>query len=89
MDFVLVVLELVFSLDFAWVKKLLANQCIQWLLFWTVDFGRVVSLLVWTNQLCVVSLDFACVQIKRGQTDKQTNKQTNKQTDNGFYISGN
>ena len=77
MDFVLV-LELVFSLDFACVKKLLTNQRIEWLLFWNVDFGSVVSLLVWTNQLCVVRLDFgiACVQIKKGHTDKQTNKQT-------------
>ena len=73
----LVVLEIVFSLDFAWVKKLLANQRIQWLLVWTVDFGMHVSLLVWTNQLGVVTLNFgiASVQIKRGHTDKQTNRQ--------------
>ena len=74
MDFVLV-LEIVFSMDFAWVKKLLANQSIQWLLFWTVDFGRVVSLLVWTNQLCVVSLDFE-LHVCKSKEDKRTNKQT-------------
>ena len=40
---------------------------------WTVDFGSVVTLFVWTNQFCVVRLDFgiASVQIKRGHTDKQ------------------
>jgi hypothetical protein len=49
-------------------------------LLWNVDFGMHVSLLVWTNQVCAVSLDFgiASVQIKRGHADKQTNKQTNR-----------
>ena len=75
----MLVLELVFSLDFAWVKRLLTNQRIEWLLFWNVDFGSVVSLFVWTNQVCAVTLDFELGASQVGQTDGQT--------DNGFYIS--